>query len=1166
MALEIFRLLGTVAISKEQALKDIKSIQAQAEKTSTAMGKSFTKFSGYVEKHSAQIKKAGKYLTVFGGIATAAFAVSVKSAANFEEQLANVSTMLDESAMKILPEYRKGLQSLSVEFGESTETLSKGLYDILSASIPPAEALSVLEVSAKAAAAGITDTGVAADAITTILNSYGMSADQAGMVSDKLFAIVREGKTNFAELAPSIGKVAATASMAGLDFDDLGASIATMTRAGIRTEETMTAINGVLIAFLKPTDEAKEAAAKFGLELNSNTLRTEGLTGVMEKLTDATAEQLAEIFPNIRGLKGMAAALGDAEGYAKSYALMLDSAGLTQEAFAKQSDTLNFKLNQLKAAFNIIKVTVGDVLIPPIMDLTTKAIEIIRKVKDWTEANKPLTETIVKWGAGISVALLVLGPLLIMLPGLIASLGFLKIAFIPFLVGAAIYWGLDKLVEKMRDLTDATFLTRKELKEIDLSDLIPQIEALEKELEEVEEARKKFVDGYKDAWWKAPMEEGLKWYDATIKDLTDRLEKMEVQREILTIAEEEGREVTAERLKLDKEIAAIQDEIKEKMEAERIALEEKVKAEEIANAEKDLGLKIYELSHTAMENSIRLLDEEKQRLIELGIEKKLIDEWYDLEIKRLEELYKKETEVVDVTKLLSLEMQILTAQYKLTNQTEEITIKYYEDMLRVSEEIVKVKKAERDSLEEGTLEYKEANLVYLEARINAKDLKETINELNQVRNEELEGLELVRAKLDLQSKQYQVTAKDADYYKDRLGLLGEEHEILAGKITDLKDKGEEWTDGMVKAKGELYANEEATEALKEELIKLVEGMSAVELEASGLMPIIKALGIEFEEAAKSAWEEWKEFFDNLKEKYGTTMTILQDGISGFVSSFEGALSNAITSLFTMAETNAKIKEDMAKLEEEYLDEMATLQEEYNQAVIAGDDAAAENALQNIADLKEEHEQAMQDMSDDMVTKKDIWDQFWKDIKTAAINALAEIIAKQAISALLSMGWVGWAILGIAFIAALASQGMALGGEVAKQVKDLGIGIGYDLGGLIKGLQLGGGTDTVLIRATPGEYVVSKPMTDFIKRTGIVTSDLINAIRMGTRTPTPSFAVGGTVPSIISNPTSNQVNIEGVSISIFAQELNDETIANAGDKIFVELKKQFGMRGLTLMEE
>jgi len=420
MAMEIFKLMGTVAINKDKALQDIKAIQEQAKRASTEMGGSFTKFSGYVEQHAEQIKKAGRAMTIFGGIATAIFAVAVKGAADFETQLANVSTMLDESAMKILPEYRRGLQALSVEFGESTQTLSKGLYDILSASIPPAEALGVLEISAKAAAAGITDTGVAADAITTILNSYGMSADQAGMVSDKLFAIVKEGKTTFAELAPSIGKVAATASMAGLSFDDLGACIATMTRAGIRTEETMTAINGVLIAFLKPTDEAIVAAGKFGLELNTTTLQTEGLTGVMEKLTDATAEQLAEIFPNIRGLKGMAAALGDAEGYARSYALMLESAGLTQEAFTKQSDTLNFKLDQLKQMFNVIRVTVGDALIPAVEDFTEKVMEAIVKVKEWTDANKPLTESLVKWGAGLSVLVLGAGLLLKALPTLIS--------------------------------------------------------------------------------------------------------------------------------------------------------------------------------------------------------------------------------------------------------------------------------------------------------------------------------------------------------------------------------------------------------------------------------------------------------------------------------------------------------------------------------------------------------------------------------------------------------------------------------------------------------------------------------------------------------------------------------------------------------------------------
>ncbi|GAJ13440.1 unnamed protein product, partial [marine sediment metagenome] len=87
-----------------------------------------------------------------------------------------------------------------------------------------------------------------------------------------------------------------------------------------------------------------------------------------------------------------------------------------------QSDTLNFKLDQLKSMFNVIRVTIGEALIPAIEDITTKVMAAIIKVKEWTEANKPLTESLVKWGAGVSGVMLVLGPLMMMLPGLVIAL------------------------------------------------------------------------------------------------------------------------------------------------------------------------------------------------------------------------------------------------------------------------------------------------------------------------------------------------------------------------------------------------------------------------------------------------------------------------------------------------------------------------------------------------------------------------------------------------------------------------------------------------------------------------------------------------------------------------------------------------------------------------
>ncbi|MBA7601398.1 hypothetical protein ES703_08471 [subsurface metagenome] len=1139
MAMEIFKLLGTVAISKDKALKDIKAIQDQAKRASTEMGRSFGKFTGYVEKHSAQIKKAGKYMTVFGGIATAAFALSVKSAANFETQLANVSTMLDESAMKILPEYRKGLQSLSIAFGESTETLSKGLYDILSASIPPAEALGVLEVSAKAAAAGITDTGVAADAITTILNSYGMSADQAGMVSDKLFAIVKGGKTTFAELAPSIGKVAATASMAGLSFDDLGACIATMTRAGIRTEETMTAINGVLIAFLKPTDDAIEAAAKFGLELNTNTLRTEGLTGVMDKLKNATAEQLASIFPNIRGLKGMAAALGDAEGYARDYALMLDSAGLTQEAFAKQSDTLNFKLNQLKEMFNVIKVTVGTALIPAVEDIVKRVMKVLKGIKEWTEANPKLTKTIVKWAAGISVLMLGLGPLLMILPGLLSSIGLIKGGVL--LLSKAVM-GLYKVLGPFNVLVlliAANILIWK--KNIEL-------------LTEAIRANKNIAIAE----------------DAMIKSKGKALLKLQKAYKMT------GEEL-AYWIREGKLAPSVLERIKKKTEEGTEATDENTEA-----------------------------TEENTEATEENVDSKI--KW------------------LTVSGLVEAEIANLTAQYELSNKTTAETAQYYSNMITRHEELIEKLKEERQSHQEGTVDYQTYTSAIYAAELKIKDLVTATEELHKVESDVLVGLELVTAQLRVLGNKYSDVTKDEEYFTEKANLLKQEYEELNAELKETEFHSTEWFE----LTNQLLDNEEATRKLKEEW----EEFNEVQSDALTGIELVNAelilLGARYKDVAKdedyviqktallnekyrllnqalaetefhsAEWFEltqniiavetelgnldgaidtsaqrWADFFTELKDKYSDSIGAIQSGISSFVSTFQGAIETALTSLWHMAETNAEIQQQMAETEQEYIDAKLEMNEDYKQALINKLSEyvdAKELANLSIAELEtllKEHsiasytemseanqikldelaakyDEILGEMEGEQVTFESIMKDLWKTLVDAIITELIRLAAFYIVK------WLFGLFLGE------------------------GGGVGYDLGGLVKGYDIGGrvkaleanqkkaeyfamggpkGTDVVPAWLTPGEYVVDKPMTDFIRRTGAVTANLIRAIQMGTPTPAPAFAGGGLVGAVGGGTSKVELNIMPGAIMINTKYLDDRAIAQAGPKLFAEIEKQ-----------
>ncbi len=374
--------LGEAFVVIRAALGPLKSGLSAAK---SAVTKAMSAITGTIKKMVSFTYKWVKRAML---AVSAAIMGSVYAFSRFGEQMANVSTMLDDHTMRYMPRYSKAIKKMAVDFGEGTATLSKGLYDILSASIAPAKALDVLTVAAKAAKAGLTTTAVAADAITTILNAYSLSADKATNVSDILFATVKRGKLTFYELAQSVGKVAATAAVAGLSFEQVSAAIATMTRAGLNAFLATTALRSIMSGFLKPMESAKEEAKKLGIELNSTTLKTIGLTGVLEKLKDASPELLAKLIPNRRALAGFAAMIKNTTGQLFDLNLMMNSAGLTQKAYEKMTSTLKFKLDKLKQSFVILATTIGGTLAPAFDLLTDVTISSTKKAIEYLDKHK----------------------------------------------------------------------------------------------------------------------------------------------------------------------------------------------------------------------------------------------------------------------------------------------------------------------------------------------------------------------------------------------------------------------------------------------------------------------------------------------------------------------------------------------------------------------------------------------------------------------------------------------------------------------------------------------------------------------------------------------------------------------------------------------------------
>ncbi len=319
---------------------------------------------------------------------TAAIIGSIAAAARFDKQMAMVSTMLETKAMPVMEKFRLTIKSMAIEYGQSTGALAKGLYDILSASIATDKAINVLRASTDAATAGFTDTATATRAMVTILNSYQISADNAADVSDWMFAVVKRGVLTFEELAGSIGMAAATASRAGISLDELGASMSTFTRAGLNAHQAATAVVGILRSFMKPTGEAAELAQALGFELKTATLRGMGFAGVLKKLKGLQMEHLAALFPNIRGLRGVAAAIGDVLGYEKDLDIQSKRLGLTQDAKAKAMATLSKKFDQFKESVKAVAVTLGEVFMGEAGATLKQAQVWAKSIEDWIRFNK----------------------------------------------------------------------------------------------------------------------------------------------------------------------------------------------------------------------------------------------------------------------------------------------------------------------------------------------------------------------------------------------------------------------------------------------------------------------------------------------------------------------------------------------------------------------------------------------------------------------------------------------------------------------------------------------------------------------------------------------------------------------------------------------------------
>lgn len=291
-------------------------------------------------------------------------AVSAAAASKFDETMRNVNSIqiqAGESAQASSERFKEqsdAITALSRTVPQSANSLAEGLYEIASSGFQGADGLRVLEVAARAATAGVSDTDTAAKAIVSVLNTFGLSAASAGDVSDTLFQTVKDGVIRFDELATALNYSVNAASTAGISYGEMGAALATLTRNGVQGARSGVIFANVIAKIITPS---KQLAALFranGFESGAAALQQLKLAGVMELIRTSTggaAAGLAQLFTEQRAFRGAASLIAnDGKTLAEEMERIGTStgrAGATQRTFQEQ----------MKATSNRIRVSINEI-------------------------------------------------------------------------------------------------------------------------------------------------------------------------------------------------------------------------------------------------------------------------------------------------------------------------------------------------------------------------------------------------------------------------------------------------------------------------------------------------------------------------------------------------------------------------------------------------------------------------------------------------------------------------------------------------------------------------------------------------------------------------------------------------------------------------------------
>lgn len=297
---------------------------------------------------------------------------AIRNGSVYETSLAKVGTIADLGKLSI-QKLGSQITDMSNTMGIAATDIAEATYQAISAGQDTANAVEFAGQAAKLATAGFTSTTSAVDILTTALNAYGLSADQATHISDVLLTTQNLGKTSVDELSSSMGKVIPLAAAYNVSVENLSSGLAVMTANGIATAEATTYTKSML-------NELGDTGSNVGKILQQQTgksfaqLNAEGksLGDVLQILYDSVggdSTAFAGLWSSVEaGTGALSLVSGGADKFNGVLAQMVDSAGATDTAYQTMTDTFQHSMESLQTTAENLSIDLFEAMEPGLME------------------------------------------------------------------------------------------------------------------------------------------------------------------------------------------------------------------------------------------------------------------------------------------------------------------------------------------------------------------------------------------------------------------------------------------------------------------------------------------------------------------------------------------------------------------------------------------------------------------------------------------------------------------------------------------------------------------------------------------------------------------------------------------------------------------------------